>query len=80
MAAPAKQLSDGGSGGTGLGQTTADLISFYGATPVSQRASAVQALSLMSAGSYVSVTSNLAAILAEISSTLTGLSIWKGSA
>jgi hypothetical protein len=80
MAAPAKQLSDGGSGGTGLGQTTADLISLYGITPVSQRGNAVQALSLMSAGSYVSVTSNLAAILAEISTTLTALGVWKGAA
>lgn len=80
MTAPQKQLSDGAPGGTGLGQSTADLISLYGVTPVSQRGNAVQALSLMSAGSYVSVTSNLAAILAEISSTLTALGIWKGSA
>ena len=80
MAAPNKQLSDGNPGGTGLGQTTADLISLYGVTPVSQRANAVQALSLMSAGSYVSVTSNLAAILAEVSATLTALGAWKGSA
>jgi hypothetical protein len=79
MAVPAKQLSDANPGGSGLGQSAADLISLYGATPVSQRTTAVQALSLMSAGSYVSVTSNLAAILAEISSTLTALGIWKGA-
>jgi len=79
MAAPQKQLSDGNPGGSGLGQSTADLISLYGVTPVSQRSNAVQALSLMSAGSYVSVTSNLAAILAEISATLTALGIWKGA-
>ncbi len=52
----------------------------YGATPVSQRAGAVQASSLMSAGSYVSVTSNLAAILAEIGATLTAIGVWKGAA
>jgi hypothetical protein len=75
-----KQLSDAGPDGTKLGQSTADLVSLYGVTPVSQRAGAVQALSLVSAGSYVSVTSNLAAILAEISSTLTALGIWKGAA
>jgi hypothetical protein len=75
-----KQLSDGGPAGTVLGQSTADLIALYGVTPVSQRGNAVQALSLMSAGSYVSVTSNLAAILAEISTTLTALGVWKGSA
>lgn len=66
--------------GASVGQSTADLVSLYGVTPVSQRAGAVQALSLMSAGSYVSVTSNLAAILAEISSTLTALGVWKGAA
>lgn len=75
-----KQLSDKGPDGTSLGQSTADLISLYGVTPASQRAAAVQALSLMSASSYVSVTSNLAAILAEISATLTALGAWKGSA
>lgn len=75
-----KQISDGNPDGTSLGQDTSDLVSLYGKTPVSQRAGGVQALSLMSAGSYVSVTSNLAAILAEISSTLTALGIWKGAA
>ena len=75
-----KQLSDAGSDGTTLGQSTSDLIALYGTTPISQRGNAVQALSLMSAGSYVSVTSNLAAILAEISTTLTALGIWKGAA
>ena len=75
-----KQLSDAGSDGTTLGQSTSDLIALYGKTPISQRGNAVQALSLMSAGSYVSVTSHLAAILAEISTTLTALGIWKGAA
>ncbi len=75
-----RQLSDGDDSGQSLGQSTSDLVSLYGLTPVSQRAGAVQALSLVSANSYVSVTSNLAAILAEISSTLTALGIWKGAA
>lgn len=76
----AMQLTRGSADGATMGQSTADLISLYGVTPVSQRGNAVQALSLMSAGSYVSVTSNLAAILAEISTTLTALGVWKGSA
>ena len=75
-----QHLSNKNPDGTSLGQSTADLISLYGVTPISQRGNAVQALSLMSAGSYVSVTSNLAAILAEISTTLTALGIWKGAA
>lgn len=33
-----KQLSDGNPDGTALGQSAADLISFYGATPVDQGA------------------------------------------
>jgi hypothetical protein len=38
-----KQLSDGNPDGTSLGQSTSDLISFYGETPVAQ-ASAITAL------------------------------------
>lgn len=33
-----KQLSDGGTDGTKLGQDASDLIGFYGATPVDQPA------------------------------------------
>lgn len=43
MTAPAKQLSDGNPGGSGLGQSTTDLISFYGVTPIAQRSGAAQA-------------------------------------
>lgn len=75
-----QHLSDANSAGCTVGQTTADLVSLYGVTPISQRAGAVQASSLMSAGSYVSVTSNLAAILAEIGATLTAIGVWKGAA
>lgn len=46
MAAPVKQLSDGNPGGTGLGQSATDLISFYGFTPIAQRASAAVSASL----------------------------------
>jgi hypothetical protein len=63
-----------------VGLAATDTISFYGATPVAQRALAAQALSLASAGSWISVTSNLAAWAAEVTSTLTGLGLWKGSA
>lgn len=43
MAAPAKQLSDANPGGSGLGQSITDLISFYGVTPVAQATTADQA-------------------------------------
>ncbi len=36
MAAPSKQLSDANPGGSGLGQSATDLISFYGVTPIVQ--------------------------------------------
>ena len=53
MAAPVKQLSDGNPGGSGLGQSPTDLISFYGITPV------VQA-TIAAAGSDAGTTQTLA--------------------
>ena len=55
-------------------------IAFYGATPVVQRASSIQAASVVSAQSFISVTSNLSAFCAEVAATLTALSLWKGAA
>jgi hypothetical protein len=75
-----KQLSDGNPDGVSLGQSTADLISMYGVTPVSQRASSIQAASVVSANSFISVTSNLAAFAAEVAATLTAIGAWKGTA
>lgn len=70
-----------GPGGPALiGESATATVGFYGATPVVQRAAANQAASVVSATSYISVTSNLAAWAAEVSATLTGLGLWKGSA
>lgn len=55
-------------------------IGFYGKTPVAQRAAAIQAASVVSASSYISVPANLAAFAAEVANTLTGVGLWKGSA
>ena len=74
-----KQLSDANGDGTGLGQSATDKISFYGATPVTQRTNSIQGASVVSATSFISVTSNLAAFCAEVAATLTGLGIWKGA-
>lgn len=74
MPPPIKQLSDGNPGGTGLGQSAADVISFYGVTPVTQRAGTVQATS------NITATSNNSATLGEIANTLIALGFWKGSA
>lgn len=63
-----------------VGLSATDTISFYGATPIAQRALATQAASVVSAQSFISVTSNLAAFCAEVAATLTSLGLWKGSA
>lgn len=75
-----KELSDGGPDGTRLGQSASDKVALYGATPVVQRAGAIQATSQLSASSYVSVASNTTAIVMEIAATLIALGIWKGAA
>jgi hypothetical protein len=76
----ADQLSKKDPDGTTLGQSATDKIAFYGVTPVVQRASSIQAASVVSANSFISVTSNLALFCAEVAATLTGLGIWKGTA
>lgn len=65
--------------GVALGRSGGKM-GFYGTTPVSQRAAALQAASVVSASSYITVGSNLAAWAAEVSATLTGLGLWKGAA
>lgn len=65
--------------GAQIGKGSTEKIGFYGYTPVVQRASSVQAASVVSANSFISVTSNLAAFCAEVAATLTGLGIWKGT-
>jgi hypothetical protein len=68
-----KQLSDANSDGTSLGQSATDKVSLYGVTPVAQRTSTVLASSLLSASSYVTVGSNTAAIVLELSNALVAL-------
>ncbi len=55
-------------------------LGFYGKTPATQRAAALQAASVVSATSWASVVSNQAAFNAEVAATLTGLGLWKGAA
>lgn len=73
-------LHDGNADGVELAQSTSDLISLYGGTPVSQRAAAIQAASVVSASTYISVTTNFAAFCAEVAATLTAIGAWKGAA
>jgi hypothetical protein len=55
-------------------------LGFYGTTPATQRAAAIQAASVVSATSWASLVSNQAAFNAEVAATLTGLGLWKGAA
>lgn len=74
------EFTNANADGSRFGQSATEKISFYGATPVIQRAAATQAASVVSATSYISVTSNLAAFAAEVAATLTALGLWKGTA
>lgn len=69
------QLTRNPSGGTNFGQSATEKIACYGVTPVVQRVSTVLATSLLSASSYVSIASNTAAIVSELSKALIGFGI-----
>ena len=79
MSAP-DHLSKLNPDGTILGQTTADKISFYGLTAVSQRANSIQAASVVSVSSNITIAASLTAWIVEVTATLTGLGLWKGAA
>lgn len=85
MAAPnstttANYLMNGGASDGSLLALSGGKLGFYGTTPVVQRAAANQAASVVSASSYITVGSNLAAWAAEVNATLTNLGLWKGAA
>ena len=75
-----KQLSDGGSDGTKLGQSITDKIGLYGVTPIVQRSGAAQATSLVGTASSTAVDTNLKAAVIEIMNTLVAIGIYKGAA
>jgi hypothetical protein len=64
----------------GAGQDANSLVGFYGATPVAQRASSFQASSVVSVSSNITIAASLTAWILEVTNTLVGLGIWKGSA
>jgi hypothetical protein len=63
-----------------IGQAAASLVGFYGATPVAQRAAAIQAASVVSVSSNITIAASLTAWIVEVTNTLNALGIWKGSA
>lgn len=75
------QIGDDCADGMKIGTSaTASKAAFFGSTPVAQRASAIQASSLTSASSYMTINTNVAALLHEITLTLNALGFWKGAA
>lgn len=75
----AKQISDGSPDGASFGQSATDKISFYGATPATQRTNTIQAASVVSVSSNITIAASLTAWIVEVTATLTGLGLWKGA-
>ena len=67
----ARQLSDATPDGTLLGQSSTDLIGFYGlATPIARPAGAAQALVVDSSGGTANTATGIATITATYNSTI----------
>lgn len=73
-------IGDNGPDGTVIAKAATNLVGFYGATPVAQRASSIQATSVISAYTATTASALIGALLVEIANTLNGLGIWKGAA
>lgn len=73
------ELSKLNTDGTRLGQSAADKVSFYGSTPVTQRAASIQGASVVSVSSNITIAASLTAWIVEVTATLNGLGLWKGS-
>lgn len=80
MTTEIEYVGNGNSDGTALGRTISEKISLYGVTPISQRAGAAQATSLVGTASSTAVNTDLKAAIIEIQNTLVALGVWKGSA
>lgn len=66
----ARQLSDGGPDGVVLGQSTSDLIAFYGKTPIAQKAAAAQAQVVDASGGTAAPTNGILTITGTYNSTI----------
>lgn len=66
--------------GAQIGNGATKKVGFYGAVPVAQRAAAIQAASVVSVSSNITIAASLTAWIVEVTNTLNGLGIWKGAA
>lgn len=75
-----EQLSYNSPDGATIGKSTSEKVSFYGTTPVTQRAGASQATTIWGTSATTSVDTARVAVINEICNTLTAIGIWKGGA
>ena len=73
-------VGDGRPDGTVVGRTSAELLGFYGTTPIVQRSGAAQATSLVGTASSTAITTDVKAAIIEVMNTLATIGLWKGSA
>lgn len=66
--------------GAQIGKSATEKVGFYGATPVVQRSNSIQAASVVSVSSNITIAASLTAWIVEVTATLNGLGVWKGSA
>lgn len=74
-----EQIGTGAPDGLTIGGSTTEKVSFYGVTPVSQRTNTIQAASVVSVSSNITIAASLTAWIVEVTATLTGLGAWKGA-
>jgi hypothetical protein len=58
---------------------TGGQLGFYGATPITQRANLIQAASVVSVSSNITIAASITAWVVEVTNTLIALGLWKGS-
>lgn len=75
-----EQLTYNSPDGAQIGKSATEKVGFYGATPVAQRADSIQAASVVSVSSNITIAASLTAWIVEVTATLKGLGFWKGSA
>lgn len=75
-----EQVTYNAPGGAQIGSSATEKVAFYGATPVTQRANAIQANSVVSVSSNITIAASLTAWIVEVTATLNALGLWKGAA
>ncbi len=77
---PVEQITINDADGAQIGSSATQKVAFYGATPVAQRANLIQAASVVSVSSNITIAASLTAWIVEVTNTLNALGLWKGSA